>query len=89
MVETPQGRLQVGVDLGTAYLALVILDQDQQPLAGEYQFAQVVRDGLVVDYLGAIDLLTAMKRRVEKRLGRQLQRRHRWQLLLRQHRRAP
>jgi len=72
MAETPQGRLQVGVDLGTAYLALVILDQDQQPLAGEYQFAQVVRDGLVVDYLGAIDLLTAMKRRVEKRLGRQL-----------------
>jgi len=41
-------------------------------LAGEYQFAQVVRDGLVVDYLGAIDLLTAMKQRVERRLGRQL-----------------
>ena len=51
---------------------LVVLDQDKQPLAGEYQFAQVVRDGLVVDYLGAIDLLTAMKERVERRLGRQL-----------------
>jgi ethanolamine utilization protein EutJ len=49
-----------------------VLDQDNQPLAGEYQFAQVVRDGLVVDYLGAIDLLTAMKQRVERRLGRQL-----------------
>lgn len=51
---------------------MAVLDQDNQPLAGEYQFAQVVRDGLVVDYLGAIDLLVAMKQRVERRLGRQL-----------------
>jgi ethanolamine utilization protein EutJ len=39
---------------------------------GEYQFAQVVRDGLVVDYVGAVDLLTSMKKRVEQRLGREL-----------------
>ncbi|MEW6716642.1 MAG: ethanolamine utilization protein EutJ [Chloroflexota bacterium] len=68
----PDGRLYVGVDLGTAYLVLVVLDQNQKPLAGEYQFAQVVRDGLVVDYVGAIDLLGNMKRRVEHRLGREL-----------------
>ena len=60
------------MDLGTAYLVLVALDKDRQPLAGEYQFAQVVRDGLVVDYLGAVDLLVEMKQRVERRLGRQL-----------------
>ncbi len=70
--KTPEEPLHVGVDLGTAYLVLVVLDQDKQPLAGEYQFAQVVRDGLVVDYLGAVDLLVEMKQRVEKRLGRQL-----------------
>jgi ethanolamine utilization protein EutJ len=58
--------------LGTAYLVLVVLDQDGQPLAGEYQFAQVARDGLVVDFIGAVDCLTAMKRRVESRLGRDL-----------------
>lgn len=62
----------MGVDLGTAYLVLAVLDQDKQPLAGEYQFAQVVRDGLVVEYLEAIDLLVAMKERVERRLGREL-----------------
>ena len=62
----------MGVDLGTAYLVLAVLDQDKQPLAGEYQFAQVVRDGLVVEYLEAIDLLVAMKQRVERRLGRKL-----------------
>ena len=62
----------MGVDLGTAYLVLAVLDHDKQPLAGEYQFAQVVRDGLVVEYLEAIDLLVAMKQRVEQRLGREL-----------------
>ena len=51
---------------------LAVLDQDKQPLAGEYQFTQVVRDGLVVEYLEAIDLLVAMKQRVEQRLGRKL-----------------
>ena len=68
----PAEPLHVGVDLGTAYLVLAVLDRDMQPLAGEYQFAEVVRDGLVVDYLGAIDLLKAMKARVEERLGMQL-----------------
>lgn len=65
----PEGPLYVGVDLGTAYLMLVVLDQRMQPLAGEYQFAQVVRDGLVVDFIGAVDLLNAMIARVESRLG--------------------
>ncbi len=68
----PKGLLRVGVDLGTAYLVLVVLDAQGNPLAGEYQFAQVVRDGLVVDYVGAVDLLIAMRARVEKRIGREL-----------------
>jgi ethanolamine utilization protein EutJ len=68
----PSGQLFTGVDLGTAYLVVVVLDENRQPVAGEYHFAQVVRDGLVVDFIGAIDLLRAMKARVEKRLGREL-----------------
>ncbi|MCL4559088.1 MAG: ethanolamine utilization protein EutJ [Chloroflexi bacterium] len=68
----PQGSLSVGVDLGTAYTVLVVLDENQQVVTGEYQFAQVVRDGLVVDFIGAIDLLRQMKARVEARLGREL-----------------
>ncbi len=71
-IETPQGRLLVGVDLGTAYLVLVVLDEQLRVVAGEYQFAQVVRDGLVVDFIGATDRLRAMKARVEKRIGREL-----------------
>lgn len=61
--------VHVGVDLGTAYTVLVVLDREKQPLAGAYRFAQVVRDGLVVDFHGAIDLLRELKQTVEARLG--------------------
>ena len=62
----------MGVDLGTAYLVLVVLDAMGEPVAGEYQFASVARDGLVVDYFGAVDRLRGMKERVERRVGRRL-----------------
>jgi ethanolamine utilization protein EutJ len=65
-------KVHVGVDLGTAYTVLIVLDEQYMPIAGEYQFAQVTRDGLVVDFVGAVDLLRAMKSRVEKRLGFEL-----------------
>jgi ethanolamine utilization protein EutJ len=65
----PPPKVHVGVDLGTAYTVLVVLDEHYQPIAGEYQFAQVTRDGLVVDFIGAVDLLRAMKLRVEKEVG--------------------
>jgi ethanolamine utilization protein EutJ len=64
-----QGTLHVGVDLGTAYTVLVVLDEANQPIAGAYQFAQIVRDGLVVDFVGAVDLLRRLKQRVEAKLG--------------------
>jgi ethanolamine utilization protein EutJ len=64
--------VHVGVDLGTAYTVLVVLDEHYKPIAGEYRFAQVTRDGLVVDFVGAVDLLRAMKSRVEKKLGFEL-----------------
>ena len=64
-----RGKIHVGVDLGTAYTVLVVLDENNVPIAGEYQFAQVTRDGLVVDFVGAVDLLRKMKDRVEKKLG--------------------
>jgi ethanolamine utilization protein EutJ len=64
-----RGTVHVGVDLGTAYTVLVVLDENFRPIAGEYQFAQVTRDGLVVDFVGAVDLLRTMKAKVEKKLG--------------------
>src|SRR5574341_68208 len=67
-----RGPVHVGVDLGTAYTVLAVLDEDCQPIAGTYQFAQVVRDGLVLDFVGAVELLRKMKARVEERLGFEL-----------------
>lgn len=64
-----RGKLQVGVDLGTAYTVLIVLDECGSPIAGEYQFAQIVRDGLVVDFVGAVELLHTLKQRVETQLG--------------------
>lgn len=66
------GPVHVGVDLGTAYTVLLVLDENCRPLVGTYRFAQVVRDGLVVDFIGAIDLLKELKREVESRLSLEL-----------------
>jgi ethanolamine utilization protein EutJ len=66
---TLSNSVHVGVDLGTAYTVLMVLDENHQPIAGTYQFAQIVRDGLVVDFVGAVDLLRKMKSQVEERLG--------------------
>ncbi len=68
----PDRKLRVGVDLGTASLVMVVTDDAGGPLAGEWQWAQVARDGLVLDYYGAIGLLRSMKQRLERRLGREL-----------------
>ena len=72
LAKKPKGPLKVGIDLGTAYLVMVVLDEEDRPLAGEWQFAQVSRDGLVVDFIGAMDLVLGMKARLQRRLKRDL-----------------
>lgn len=62
----------VGVDLGTAYTVIVVLDKDKNPIACEMEFAQVIRDGLVVDYIGALNIVKRLKQKVEEKLGVQL-----------------
>lgn len=66
------GKFHVGIDLGTAYTVLFVLDEDYQPLVGTYEYAEVVRDGVVVDFSGATALVRKLKRRVEERLGIEL-----------------
>ncbi|WP_067583241.1 ethanolamine utilization protein EutJ [Endozoicomonas ascidiicola] len=61
-------NLVVGVDLGTAYIVLVVLNQDGEPVATEMQFAQVLKDGLVVDYIGALTIVRQLKEKLEERL---------------------
>lgn len=65
---TPEG-LKVGVDLGTASVVLTVLGPDDAPVAGAFRPAAVVRDGVVVDFVGAVDVLREMVLEVERRLG--------------------
>lgn len=67
-----EGALRVGVDLGTAYTVLLVVDESGTPVAGRAKFAQIVRDGLIVDFSGAIALVSRMKAEVEADLGRPL-----------------
>ena len=67
-----KGRLRVGVDLGTAYTVMLVVDESGMPVAGRAQFAEIVRDGLIVDFAGAIALVARMKAEVEADLGREL-----------------
>lgn len=61
--------IKVGVDLGTAYIVVVALNQENQPLALEMEYAEVIRDGLIVDFIGAKRIVEKLKLRVEERLG--------------------
>lgn len=65
-------RLRCGVDLGTASIIVVVLNEAGEPVACEMQPCQVARDGLVVDYMGAIEITRDLAEKLERRLGRKL-----------------
>ncbi|MEA9390215.1 ethanolamine utilization protein EutJ [Acerihabitans sp. TG2] len=66
------GVLKVGVDLGTANIAVVVVDENNVPVAGITCASTVVKDGVVVDYLTASRVLTRLKLTLEERLGQPL-----------------
>ncbi|MBV7271316.1 ethanolamine utilization protein EutJ [Clostridium sp. PL3] len=69
----PSGKkLLTGVDLGTAFIVLAVMDENMVPIAGAYRYATVVKDGLVVDYMGAIKIVKELKAEVEEKLGCEL-----------------
>lgn len=68
----PGTTLKVGVDLGTASIVLVVLDENDNPLTWEMEEASVIRDGLVVDFVGAGAIVRRLKGRIEENLGVEL-----------------
>ena len=58
-----------GVDLGTACVVLAVLDDKRRPVAGAYRYADVIKDGMVVDYIGAVRIVKELKEEIEKELG--------------------
>lgn len=69
-------QIKAGVDLGTAYTVLVALDGTDSPLAAAYECTDVVRDGVVTDFVGAVDVVRRLKLDVEERLGVSIQAAH-------------
>ncbi|WP_147820272.1 ethanolamine utilization protein EutJ [Salidesulfovibrio onnuriiensis] len=65
-------KLHVGVDLGTAYIVVVVLNSAKEPVACAMEFAQVIKDGLVVDYIGATRIVRKLVDQLGDRLGREL-----------------
>jgi ethanolamine utilization protein EutJ len=63
------GPIKVGVDLGTSSIVLVVVDQTDQPIFAAAQAADVVRDGLVVNYLAAVQIVRQLKAEAEAALG--------------------
>lgn len=67
--EYDSSAVRVGVDLGTAHIAILALDRDGRALAGAYEPASVLQDGVVVDYMGACETLRRLTHQIERKLG--------------------
>lgn len=63
------GDLSLGIDLGTANIVLAVVDEDAKPVAGAHQHSTVVKDGIVVDWLGAVRAVQSLKADLEQRIG--------------------
>ena len=61
-----------GVDLGTACVVIAVLDENKRPVAGAYRYADVVRDGMVVDYIGAVQIVRELNEEIEEKLDTEL-----------------
>lgn len=68
----PELPIRVGVDLGTAFSVMFVTDAAGKPLAGTHVFADVVRDGIVWDFAGAVATIAGLKEKLETRTGRKL-----------------
>jgi len=67
-----EGDIKVGVDLGTSNIVVMVLDKENKPIIGAMKSANVVRDGIVVDYIKAVEIVNELKGKIEKRINRQL-----------------
>jgi ethanolamine utilization protein EutJ len=63
------GPYHLGIDLGTADIKVMVLDAAGEPAACFLEWAEVVRDGVVVDFAGAIDIVRRLVGRAQEKLG--------------------
>lgn len=67
-----QKNLRVGIDLGTSSIVLSVVNDKGKPMYGAFEYNESIRDGLVVDYVGAVTITRALKAKAEAALGTEL-----------------
>lgn len=68
-----EGAPVAGVDLGTADVVFLVLDERGAPVCGFLEWSEVVRDGVVVDFAGARRILGRMVQDAEEAIGRKIE----------------
>lgn len=63
------GPFYLGIDLGTSDVVSVVLDQNRVPLAVCLEWADVVRDGIVFDFHGAVSIVKSQLKQLEAKFG--------------------
>src|SRR5512147_20380 len=63
------GPFHMGIDLGTADIVVMVLDAAGEPAACFLEWSEVVRDGVVVDFAGAVDIVQRLVDRAQEKLG--------------------
>lgn len=66
---TAPDNVHIGIDLGTADIQTVVVDDQGMPIAAFLDWADVVRDGVVVDYAGACQIVRSQLQKVQQKLG--------------------
>ena len=64
-----ESPLWLGIDLGTCDVVSMVVDRDGQPVAVCLDWADVVRDGIVWDFFGAVTLVRRHLATLEQQLG--------------------
>lgn len=72
-IHSGSGNYRVGVDLGTANVVTAVVDGDDNPVAGRIKRAEVVRDGIVVNFVEARNIVESMLQELRQDLGADLE----------------
>lgn len=61
--------LYLGIDLGTCNVVSIVVDKDANPVATRVNQADVVRDGIVWDFFGAVEIIKKQIASIQQQLG--------------------
>lgn len=64
-----KSAFKVGVDLGTSDIVVIVIDENDNIAAAFMEWADVVKDGIVVDYWKAVNIVTSLIKKAENKCG--------------------